>query len=379
MVARRARSIVLQFDPARDALPSGKRLSEGISAAFAVDGTLWLTHDETVTIERLGIERSGARSVRFARHRRFDLGELLPLPVPRPRPGEHSVPEADLEGIAYCDGYVWVAGSHSALRDGRDAIDELARVRRAGNRFLLARIPVATDGDDGPRLVPRYRSDDGRVLRAARLTGGPKNDALTHALRDDPLLGPFLAIPSKDNGFDIEGLAAAPDGRLFLGLRGPVIDGLACVLEIHVAEHRDRRDSLALRKLARSAAAPTVRALYRKHLLDLGGAGIRDLCLAGRDLLVLTGPPMRGKGQSKVRLWRNALATRGERMLRDDDLPTLLELPYREKKDHAEAITVVGRRRNLLLVLVIHDSVARHRRVPPAGMRATLHALTVPR
>jgi len=66
-------------------------------------------------------------------------------------------------------------------------------------------------------------------------------------------------------------------------------------------------------------------------------------------------------------------------MLRDDDLPTLLELPYREKKDHAEAITVVGRRRNLLLVLVIHDSVARHRRVPPAGMRATLHALTVPR
>ena len=378
MVARRARSIVLQFDPALDLLPSGKRLSEGISAAFAVDGTLWLTHDETVTIERLRIERAGPRSARFARHRRFDLGGLLPLPVPRPHPGERSVPEADLEGIAYCDGYVWVAGSHSALRDGRHAIDELARVRRAGNRFLLARIPIATD-DDGARLVQQHRSDDGRVLRAARLTGGPKNDALTHALRDDPLLGPFLAIPSKDNGFDIEGLAAAPDGRLFLGLRGPVIDGWACVLEIRVVGRRGRDDELALRKLARSAAAPSVRALYRRHFLDLGGAGIRDLCLVGRDLLVLTGPPMRGEGKSQVRRWRNALATRGERMLRDDDLPTLLELPYREKKDHAEAITVVGRRRDRLLVLVIHDSAARHRRVPPAGMRATVHALAIPR
>ena len=93
------------------------------------------------------------------------------------------------------------------------------------------------------------------MLRAARLAGGRKNDALTRALRDDPHLGPFLSIPSKDNGFDIEGLAAAPNGRLFLGLRGPVLDGWACILEIHVAARVNRNNELALRKLARSPAA----------------------------------------------------------------------------------------------------------------------------
>ena len=91
----------------------------------------------------------------------------------------------------------------------------------------------ANSGGDGRRCSrPWYasaRTKDGRVLRAARLAGGRKNDALTRALRDDPHLGPFLSIPSKDNGFDIEGLAAAPGGRLFLGCGDPCsTDGRAC-------------------------------------------------------------------------------------------------------------------------------------------------------
>jgi hypothetical protein len=43
--------VVLQFDRALDRLPSGARLSEGVSAAASVDDALWLAHDETVTIE----------------------------------------------------------------------------------------------------------------------------------------------------------------------------------------------------------------------------------------------------------------------------------------------------------------------------------------
>ena len=60
------------------------------------------------------------------------------------------------------------------------------------------------------------------------------------ALRQDPHLGPFLRtshgeadgkharapLASKENGFDIEGLAAF-DRRLILGLRGPVLRGWA--------------------------------------------------------------------------------------------------------------------------------------------------------
>ena len=378
MVALSARNIVLQFDPALDILPTGKRLSEGMSAAVAIADTLWLTHDETVAVERLDAERTKAASFRYTNHRRFDLRDFVALPTPG-RDSEPA-PEADLEGISFCGDYLWVTGSHSAVREGaegptaKDAIAALSNVRRSGNRFLLARIPVTT-GHAEPSLVRRSRTTDGRVLSAARLSGGRKNDALTRALRDDPHLGPFLSIPSKDNGFDIEGLAAAPGGRLFLGLRSPVIDGWACVLEIHVDAHPERNNELALRKIARKSTSPPALRLYRKHFLDFAGAGIRDLCLAGHDLLILTGPPMRGKGTAQVRQWKDALATRGERMLRQKNLPTLLDLPYREKKNHAEGMTIIGRDDHRVWLMVIYDSAGKDRHVPPAGMRGTIHEL----
>ena len=61
------RQIVLQFDRALDRLPGGKRLSEGMSAAVAIANTLWLTHDETVSIERLEEARIVPASVSGAR------------------------------------------------------------------------------------------------------------------------------------------------------------------------------------------------------------------------------------------------------------------------------------------------------------------------
>ena len=87
MVARSTRTIVLAFNPALDVLPNGKRLSEGLSAAVAVADTLWLAHDETVAIERLTAERTKAGGVRYARHRRFHLQDLVALPVPGIVPG----------------------------------------------------------------------------------------------------------------------------------------------------------------------------------------------------------------------------------------------------------------------------------------------------
>jgi hypothetical protein len=380
MIAPTSRNVVLQFDSKLDLLPSGKRLSGGMSAVAAVGSTLWVAHDETVTIERLSAKRTNATSLRYADHRRFDVRDFVSLAASDSGAEGEAVPEADFEGISFCDDYLWVAGSHSSLRDGPEGrtgsagIAALATVRRSGNRFLLARIPVAVKGAEAT-LVRRFKSPDGRELCAARLAGGRKNDALTRALRDDPHLGPFLSIPSKDNGFDIEGLAAAPGGRLFLGLRGPVLDGWACVLEIAVDSHRVRKEELVLRELVRQPAPSTERAKYRKHFLDLDGAGIRDLCFAGRDLLILTGPPMRGKGTSEVRFWKNAIGRRAESMLSAKQLPTLLEVKYRAKKDHAEGITVLRRDARAVLLLVIYDSAGADRRVPPAGLGATIHRL----
>jgi hypothetical protein len=196
-------------------------------------------------------------------------------------------------------------------------------------------------------------------------------------LRTDPHLAPFLSIPSKDNGFDIEGLAAAPGGRLFLGLRGPVIDGWACVLEIVVAAHSRRKNELVLRKLRNGEGSPPHSNRYRKHFLDLGGAGIRDLCLAGRDLLILAGPPMRGKGPARVHHWKSALGVEGDSMIGRAKLPRLLELPYGETTNHPEGITIVAQRGHRALLMAIYDSIEKDPRGGAAAMWATLHTVVL--
>ena len=88
---------------------------------------------------------------------------------------------------------------------------------------------------------------------------------------------------------------------------------------------------------------------------------------------------MRGKGRSQIRLWKNALASRHESMRQQKDLPKLLELRYREKKDHAEGIAIVGQRGNRVTLMVFYDSASKDRRLPPAAMWATVHALALPR
>ena len=51
------------------------------------------------------------------------------------------------------------------------------------------------------------------------------------ALCDDELLAPFMRLPCKENGFDIEGIAAL-DGRILRGLRRPVISGHEIIVEL---------------------------------------------------------------------------------------------------------------------------------------------------
>jgi len=122
-------------------------------------------------------------------------------------------------------GFLWVVGSHGLKRknakpdrDHAENAKRLAKVALGGNRRLLACLPIEPDAKGEPCLV--RQAQDGR--RALRLKGDAQTNLLTSALADDRHFGPYMAIPGKDNGFDIEGLAV--DGRrLLLGLRGPVL------------------------------------------------------------------------------------------------------------------------------------------------------------
>jgi hypothetical protein len=330
-----------------------------LSAVRTEGRWLWLAGDETATLERLTLD-SAVAPTEGAGQFSFALDALVDLPGP---PGE----EVDIEGIARSGGWLWAVGSHSLVRkrvkerhSEAKAFRRLARVRREANRFVLARLAVEL-GPDGPTLV--REAADGR--RSA-LVGGPGTQSVTDLLVADEHLAPFLAIPSKDNGLDVEGLAVHGD-TVYIGLRGPVLRGWALVLE--VAPQPDPADPgrLELAPLADGSR-------YRKHLLDLGGLGVRDLCPDGDDLLVLAGPSMALSGPVRVYRWHGAAVAETARVVRGAELTPVVEVRHGVGEDHAEGIALLARSGDGAApeLLVVYDS-------PGPARRPTTHSVLADR
>ena len=264
---RTTRHIVLQFDPALDRLPSGKRLSEGMSAAVAVANTLWLTHDETVSIERLVARRSQGRLAAIRRSSpirsaanssRSPHSRMAPSPDPFPR-------------------RTWKASLVAAITCGLPArIPRFAtgpKARRPPSRSL--RSPTCDEPATGfcwrgSRWSHRVHAPSRSwCARQQPKTGGSfelhafpaaGKTTLSRARCATILIsGLFWRSRARTTDSTSRALAAAPGGRLFLGLRGPVIDGWACVLEIGSTSIHAGIGELVLRKLPRHAASPTAR------------------------------------------------------------------------------------------------------------------------
>ncbi|MGK5551175.1 DUF3616 domain-containing protein [Actinomadura kijaniata] len=328
-------------------------------SAVRQDGRcLWVAGDETATVERLTARTDAAgRVTAYDDERSVALADLVELPAGRDE-------EADIEGLASSEGWLWAIGSHSLKRkkvkpgqSDAKARKRLASVVREENRFILVRMPLVT-GEDG--LPEPVRADGDRT---AAVLGG-RGDSLTDMLADDPHLAPFLPIPSKDNGIDVEGVAAQGD-RIFVGLRGPVLRGWAVVIELRLGTHP--RDPHRLEALPVGDGGRR----YRTHFLDLGGLGIRDLCPDGDDLLVLTGPTMDLDGPVRVVRWPGSAHLEAPDVVPADELVPVGELPYGDGDDHAEGIAVLdegdgaGPR-----LLVVYDSPAESRHTDGGGILA---------
>ena len=366
-----AQTILLEFSAPYNSLGKGKELRDGLSAVLQIGDTLWLANDETVSLERLSFMagKEGGSASCFGNHTRFVLSDYLRLP------GESSSPpeEADIEGLAYEDGYLWLVGSHSRKRKNLDVNkgskgqqNQLAKISSDGNRFLLARVPVVQQ--EGAYLLARAVERDGAVAIAAQLQGTDKTSDLIEALKDDEHLGAFFAIPGKENGFDIEGLVVS-GRRLFLGLRGPVLRGWAVILEVEL-EDGDQPDILKLK-----ATGPDGRC-YRKHFLHLGGLGIRDLCRQGADLLILAGPTMDLDGPVAIFRWPDGTAQAEEAMVFTTGLQRVLEVPFGQGVDHAEGMTLFSQGADQAQsVLVVYDASAAHRKKGTTAVVADLFCL----
>lgn len=328
---------------------------DSLSAVVAHGPHLWLGNDEGIGVDRLTAQGDGG----FGEHANFPLLERLDMP----RQGEEAG-EIDIEGLDVDGGALWLVGSHTwtrgnpkkAAKAGQDPLAALADIDLNLNRHLLAKLPLEA-------------LTDGSASGLRRLRISKKHGALIKALSGDPLLGPFLDTPAKENGFDIEGLAARGD-RLFLGLRGPVLRGYAFVLEIRVAEAGKRW--LKLEPLDDSGAC------VRKHVLHLGGNGIRDLCWDGDDLLILAGPTADIDGRCYVWRWRAAASVSASTFTPEckdpngeDPIIRALELPVGDGADHPEGIALLPTEEGARL-LVVYDSPAKGRRDGKGAVDADL-------
>jgi hypothetical protein len=314
-------AVRLEFEP-------GALVHTNLSGAAFSGEWLWVAGDEACAVYRLQrLAPVGGEQLRYGSGCSFPLADLLDLPGA-------ADDEADLEGLAVADGWLWVVGSHGLKRkDAKpgkaeaDNAKRLTKVSLDANRRLLARLPIEDDADGRPRLV--REAGDGR--RAMRLKGDAEANELTRLLRDDPHFGAFMAIPGKDNGFDIEGLAV--DGqRLLLGLRGPVLRGWSALLEVAVEAQGGQ---LRLVPLDGSGAR------LRKHFLQLGGLGVRDLHFSGDDLVILAGPTMVLDGDIRIFTWPGAkplLAANRAPVRFESTLVEAASLPHGKATDRAEAI-----------------------------------------
>jgi hypothetical protein len=186
----------------------------------------------------------------------LDLGAFL---------GTAPAEDSDIEAAAMVGTRIYWIGSHGRDRRGR--------FRPTRHRLF------ATDVLRG----------DPPILRA---TGAPYVDLLRD-LAAAPALGAYALdaaarLPAKaDGGFNIEGLAATPDGRLLIGLRNPLPHGRALVIPLE-------NPAEVIQGRAARFGTPAE--------LDLGQRGIRSIDLVGSGYLIVAGPPG-AKGRFAIYRW----------------------------------------------------------------------------
>lgn len=194
-----------------------------------------------------------------------DEGARLQILEPGPAPGTYRVREEplallpgeveiDLEGLAVEEGILYALGSHSLVRPrmraDRDVAENKRRLRRIAAepaRDRLFRIHLQAHGPDSSPTVESIN--------------------LRPILEADVILAPFARIPGKENGVDIEAVAA--DGeRLYLGFRSPVLRGGLVPVMVLPFDAPER---------------------YELRFVDLGGRGIRGMSRIDGGFLLLAG------------------------------------------------------------------------------------------
>lgn len=179
--------------------------------------------------------------------------------------------EVDIEGAARIGDRIYWVSSHGRNKSGEEA----------PTRRRLFATDIVRDGAQF-RLVPVG-------LPYARLLLDLQADA---RLKPFGLAEAITKAPKDEDGFNIEGLMATPEGHLLVGLRSPLVGGKAVVVPLLNPE-----------KIVAGEKA----VLGDPLLWDLGGLGIRSFDAWQGGALIVAGP-VGGKGPFRLYRWAGGSA-----------------------------------------------------------------------
>lgn len=298
-----------------------------VSGVFLRDNVMLLAVDEGRQILVLKEKAAGAYEI-------VETPKLLEGPE-----GE----ELDLEGLAGTKKFIYAIGSHSRKRksvkthpvEGKTAKKNRARLYKTAtepSREHLFRFEVEENG----RIAKK--------IEVATL----KNLFATH-----PILRLFQAIPGKENGIDIEGIAIGRDNQVYIGFRGPVLrGGYVPVLIVTLSEDNGELE-------AAHDAKQDIRFVY------LAGRGVRDMVRISEPnealrFLILAGPMADEPGSYQVYEWDGHDTVPGrDKQDKHDHAKLQCEIPPPKKKStaKAEGIALIKATSDELRFLIVYDSV----------------------
>ncbi len=277
---------------------------ENVSAVVVVGDYLVVGGDETDRVQIL--KRNGDA---------YDVIHDLPLNT--------TGDEIDIEGLTYDGTHVYVIGAHSKTRDKVKPEEKTY----AQNRKALK------DLDNHPERDVLCRF----ALGADGAPSGLVSASLRSVIDADDILKRFVPIPSKDNGVDIEGLAAH-GGSVYVGFRGPVLRGVwATVLKCRFGNPVTNPELL---------------------FLTLGGLGCRDLVRVAGGFLVLAGPVGEGPPIFRVFFWDGKDCVPGtDRPAADTGKTELLGEVIPAGNAKPEGMAVLSENGNTYDVMIVSDGV----------------------
>ena len=284
---------------------------EDISAIVAFGDFLAIASDES------------KRKIQILEKKTSDCYEVRKdLEIKLPVLAEQDDQEIDIEGMSISDDdTLFVIGSHSLkrlkLKDDETYHNNLERITT---------------------VVTEDKKNSIFKLIIDPLTGKEKDKKtirIKEIIENDPVLGIFTKIPSKENGIDIEGIASDKDS-LYIGFRGPVLRGNYVPV-------------MVINDFANPAD-------YELRFVNLSGYGIRDLCKVEDGFLIIAGPVGDGVGSYQLYFWNGVDSIPGKGKPQETKISFLSEIPT-EKGSKAEGITLLEETSSVYKFMIVYDGL----------------------